>query len=189
MNEGPFTQLPANLPVPAEDGACAHLVGRRLPDLALLSTSGQPINLGRRPGLIVLYAYPMTGRPGVPLPPGWDEIAGARGCTPESCSFRDHHAEIGRLRAEVFGLSTQSTEYQREVHQRLHLPFDLLSDESFAFTNALSLPTFPVASMRLLRRVTLISLSGVIEHVFYPIFPPDRHPADVVAYLKTRAVP
>jgi peroxiredoxin len=128
----------------------------------------------------------MTGRPGVPLPPGWDEIPGARGCTPESCSFRDHHAEIRQLGAEVFGLSTQFTDYQREVRARLHLTFDLLSDESFAFTNALSLPTFTIPSMRLLRRVTLVCLSGVIEHVFYPIFPPDRHPEEVVSYLKAR---
>jgi peroxiredoxin len=186
MNEGPFTQLPANLPVPADDGACAHLFGRRPPDVSLLSTSGRHINLRQRRGLIVLYAYPLTGRPGVALPAGWDEIPGARGCTPESCSFRDHHAEIGQLGAEVFGLSTQSTDYQREVRARLHLSFDLLSDEAFAFTDALCLPTFSVASLRLLRRVTLICLSGVIEHVFYPIFPPDRHPADVVSYLKGR---
>jgi peroxiredoxin len=186
MNGAPFTQLPANLPVPEDDGACAHLRGRHLPDLSLVSTSGHHVNLYQRPGLSVLYAYPLTGRPGVPGPPGWDEIPGARGCTPESCSFRDHHFEIRQLGAEVFGLSTQSTAYQREVHARLHLSFDLLSDEAFAFTDALTLPTFSVASMRLLRRVTLISLSGVIEYVFYPIFPPDRHPADVVSYLKTR---
>ena len=188
MNEVPFTQLPANLPVPKDDGACAHLCGQHLPDVFLVSTSGEPINLRRLPGLVVLYAYPLTGRPGVPLPPGWDEIPGARGCTPESCSFRDRHAEIRELGAEVFGFSTQSTEYQREVRERLHLSFDLLSDEAFAFADALSLPTFTVKSMRLLRRLTLISLAGVIEHVFYPIFPPDRHPNDVVSFLKTRNV-
>jgi peroxiredoxin len=186
MNEGPFTQLPANLPIPMNDGACAHLPGRPLPDLSLLATSGRLINLCQQPELIVLYAYPMTGRPGVPLPIGWDEIPGARGCTPESCSFRDHHAEIRQLGAEVFGLSTQSSDYQREAHERLQLSFDLLSDEAFAFTDALSLPTFSIASMRLLRRVTLISFSGTIENVSYPIFPPDRHPADVVSYLRTR---
>ncbi len=186
MNNVSFTQLPAGLPIPEDDGACAHLPGKHLPDLSLASTSGLPINLSQRPGVSVLYAYPLTGRPGVPLPPGWDEIPGARGCTPESCAFRDHHAEIRQLDAEIFGLSTQATDYQREVHERLHLSFELLSDEAFAFTDALSLPTFSVASMRLLRRVTLISFSGVIERVFYPIFPPDRHPGDVVSYLKTR---
>jgi peroxiredoxin len=185
-DQGPFTQLPQNLPVPQDDGACAHLPGRHLPDLSLASTSGHRVNLRQQAGLIVLYAYPMTGRPGVPLPVGWDEIPGARGCTPESCGFRDHHAEIRELGAEMFGLSTQSSDYQREVRDRLGLPFDLLSDESFAFTDSLRLPTFSIASMRLLRRLTIISLLGKIERVFYPIFPPDQHAARVVAYLKGR---
>ena len=189
MSETSFIRLPANLPVPVDDGACAHLLGARLPDVSLASTSGPPVELRHRAGLTVLYAYPLTGRPGVPLPPGWDDIPGARGCTPESCAFRDHCAEIRRLGAEVFGLSTQSTGYQREARDRLRLSFDLLSDESFAFTDALSLPTFTAASIRLLRRVTLVSVSGVIERVFYPIFPPDRHPMEVVAHLKTRNVP
>ena len=124
MNEGPYTQLPENLPVPVDDGACAHLPGKRLPDIALHATSNQCVNLRRQPGLIaVLYAYPMTGRPGVALPPGWDAIPGARGCTPESCGFRDLHAEMRRLGAEIFGLSTQTSDYQREVHDRLGLPF------------------------------------------------------------------
>src|ERR1051326_7440256 len=186
MNPSSFTELPPNLPVPQDDGACVHLPCKRLPDLGLLSTSGQSVNLHRRTGLSVIYIYPLTGRPGVALPPGWDDIPGARGCTPESCAFRDHHAEIRSLGAEVFGLSSQSTDYQREVRERLHLTFDLLSDESFHFAEALSLPTFSVAGLRLLRRVTLVSLSGVIEHVFYPIFPPDRHAVEVVAYLKAR---
>lgn len=186
MTDGPFTQLPANLPIPVDDGACDHLHGQRLPDVALISTAGDRVNLRQRPGLVVVYAYPLTGRPGVPLPPGWDEIPGARGCTPESCSFRDLHGEIRRLGTEVFGLSTQSTDYQREVRQRLHLPFDLLSDESLAFTDALALPTFTVRSLRLLKRVTLISSCGVIERIFYPIFPPDKHANDVVSYLKSR---
>ena len=186
MSDAPFTQLPSNLPVPENDGACDHLLGSPLPDLSLVSTSDHHINLRRRPGLTVLYAYPLTARPGTPLPSGWDEIPGARGCTPESCAFRDHHTEIRQLGAEIFGLSTQSTDYQREVRERLHLPFHLLSDEAFTFTDALSLPTFTAGSMRLLRRVTVISDYGVIKRVFYPIFPPDRHPADVVSYLKTR---
>ncbi len=186
MNEGPYTQLPADLPVPVDDGACAHLPGKRLPDVVLLATSIQRVNLHQRTGLIVLYAYPMTGRPGVALPAGWDAIPGARGCTPESCGFRDMHAEMRRLGAEVFGLSTQTTDYQREVRDRLKLPFELLSDESFAFIDALSLPTFTVDSRRLVRRLTLVCRSGVIEHVFYPVFPPDLHAAEVVAFLKNR---
>lgn len=186
VNESPFTQLHANLPIPEDDGACAHLRGQYLPDLFVLSTSGDYINLRHRPGLIVLYAYPLTGRPGVPLPVGWDAIPGARGCTPEACSFRDHHAEIRQLGAEVFGLSTQSTAYQREVRERLDLSFDILSDEAFAFVDALSLPTFTTGSMRLLRRLTLIVFHGAIEHVFYPIFPPDKHAMDVISYLTAR---
>ena len=181
-----FTELPPNLPVPQDDGACAHLPGKRLPDTDLLATSGRFINFYRQAGLAIIYVYPLTGRPGVALPPGWDEIPGARGCTPESCGFRDHHAELRSLDAEVFGLSSQSTDYQREVRDRLHLPFELLSDEAFRFTDALSLPTFSVAGMRLLRRVTLVAHSGVVEHVFYPIFPPDRHASDVIAYLRSR---
>ena len=184
MNEGPFTQLPDNLPVPKDDGGASHLIGRPLPDIGLLSTSGATINLHERRGLVVVYAYPLTGRPGVPLPAGWDEIPGARGCTPESCAFRDHQAELRDLGAEVFGLSTQSSDYQREVRERLHLPFDLLSDEAFAFTDALSLPTFSVESLRLLKRLTLICREGVIAHVFYPVFPPDKHADEVVDWLR-----
>lgn len=186
MNEGPFTELPANLPVPEDDGACEHLLHSQVPDVALVATSGERVNLRHRSTWTVLYAYPMTGRPGVPLPPGWDEIPGARGCTPESCSFRDCHGEILALGAEVFGLSTQSSDYQRELRERLHLPFDILSDEAFQFTDALALPTFTVASLRLLRRVTLIIHCGLIERVFYPIFPPDKHASEVARYLKTR---
>ena len=186
MSLNSFTELPANLPVPQDDGASNHLRGMALPDLALPSTSGHLLNLSRKEGLIVLYAYPLTGRPGIPLPPGWDEIPGARGCTPESCSFRDHHAEILEQGADVIGLSTQSTDYQKEVRDRLHLPFDLLSDKDFAFTESLSLPTFTVESLRLLRRLTLIVENGVIVHVFYPIFPPHEHPDEVIAFLRTR---
>lgn len=186
MSTPSFSQLPPNLPVPQDDGAATHLLGSSLPDVSLVSTSGRRINLLRRPGLIVLYAYPLTGRPGIPLPSGWDDIPGARGCTPESCAFRDQHVTIRQLGAEIFGLSTQHADYQREVRERLHLSFDLLSDDAFIFTDALSLPTFRVESIRLLRRLTLVIQSGVIEHVFYPVFPPDTHPADVIAYLHTR---
>lgn len=181
-----FNDLPSNLPIPENDGACDHLLGKTLPDLSLASTSGKLVNLRQQSGLIVLYAYPLTGRPGVALPLGWNDIPGASGCTPESCSFRDHHAEIRQLGAEIFGLSTQSTDYQKEMRDRLHLTFDILSDDAFEFTDGLSLPTFPVVSIRLLRRVTLIISHGVIEHVFYPIFPPDKHPEEVISYLKTR---
>lgn len=183
MSYPSFAELPGNLPVPEDDGACAHLPGKDLPDLELQATNGERVNLSRLPGLKVVYLYPMTGRPGVGLPPGWDEIPGARGCTPESCAFRDHHAELRELGAEVFGLSSQPTDYQQEAKERLHLPFEILSDETFAFADALGLPCFEAGGMRLLRRVTLVIRDGRIVHVFYPIFPPDRHASEVVAYL------
>jgi len=186
LNEGSLLHLPENLPVPDDDGACRHLVGRHLPDVSLLSTSGRSINLSQSSGLIVLYAYPLTGRPGMMLPPNWLTIPGAPGCTLESCDFRDHYAEIRRLGAEVLGLSTQSTDFQRAARERLHLPFELLSDDSLIFTTELSLPTFMPDSVRLLKRLTLICHAGIIEHVFYPVFPPDSHSADVISYLLKR---
>jgi peroxiredoxin len=178
-----FFPLPPNLPVPTDDGACDHLPGFRLPSISLQATSGAWVDLSRLPGRTVVYIYPRTGQPGVPLPTGWDDIPGARGCTPQSCAFRDHYQELKALGAEVFGLSTQDTAYQREAAERLHLPFSLLRDEALAFGRALRLPTFEVAGMTLLKRVTLILRDGVVEKVFYPVFPPDRNAADVLAWL------
>ena len=186
MIQGPLTELPHDLPIPEDDGACRHLVGQRIPNITLLATSGTPINLSQSSGLTVVYAYPLTGRPGIQLPPAWLTIPGAPGCTLESCGFRDHYAEIRKLGSEVFGLSSQSTEFQRETRKRLNLPFELLSDESLAFTQALSLPTFTPLSTPLIKRLTLICYSGRIEHVFYPIFPPDTHFTDVISYLTNR---
>jgi peroxiredoxin len=179
----PFHTLPANLPVPSDDGACAHLVGLAVPSLALLATDGRMIDLAALPGRTLVYGYPRTGRPGEDLPTGWDEIPGARGCTPESCGFRDHHAELAALGARVFGLSTQDSTYQQEVVTRLHLPFALLSDAELRFTTALRLPTFAVDGMTLIKRLTLVLRNGVIEQVFYPVFPPDTHAAAVIAWL------
>jgi peroxiredoxin len=156
----------------------------RVPDIALAATDGTQINLAKRPGRTVLYIYPRTGVPGVPLPEGWDMIPGARGCTPQSCGFRDHFAELKRLGVfSVFGLSTQDTAYQREAADRLHLPFALLSDAQLQFTRALDLPTFEVAGMELIKRMVLVIDSGTIAKVFYPVFPPDRSAQDVVAWL------
>jgi len=182
-NVNPY-ELPKGLPVPTDDGASDHLPGMRLPSVFLPSTAGESIDLSTLPGKTVVYCYPMTGRPGSDLPAGWDEIPGARGCTPQSCAFRDHHAEIKALGARVFGLSTQSTEYQREAAGRLRLPFELLSDEELAFARALGLPTFEVEGMVLLKRLTLIIDDGRIEQVFYPVFPPDRNAEEVVEYLE-----
>lgn len=181
-----LNQLPTDLPVPQDDGACDHLLGMPLPNVALLATDGSMVNLSQLPGRLVIYCYPMTGQPNVPLPEGWDQIPGARGCTPQSCAFRDHYQELQALNANVFGLSVQSTDYQREMATRLHLPFQVLSDEHYQFQKALNLPTFVAAGMTLLKRVTFISHQGRIEAVHYPIFPSDSDPAWVLNYLKSK---
>lgn len=183
MQATPF-ELPANLPVPVDDGAAAHLEGMTLPDVSLPSTGGQPVGLAGLEGRWVIYIYPMTGRPGVPLPEGWDAIPGARGCTPQSCSYRDHHAELLALDTHVLGLSTQSTDYQREARDRLHLPFEILSDAALALQQALRLPTFTVEGMTLLKRLTLVVEDQRIVKVFYPVFPSDRNVDDVLAWLR-----
>jgi len=181
--------LPANLPRPKDDGGARHLKGMALPDLELASTSNRRVNLSKLSApRVVLYAYPMTGRPDRTLPQGWDDIPGARGCTPETCGFRDHHKDLAKLRAEAFGVSTQSTDYQQEMVKRLEVPFEVLSDEQFALTKALRLPTFTVEGMTLLKRLTLIVKDGRIEHVFYPVFPPDKHADEVIAWLKAHQV-
>lgn len=181
-------QLPSNLPIPADDGACAHLVGIRIPSMLLPATSGDAVNLAALSGRIIVYCYPRTGLPDRASPQGWDEIPGARGCTPQSCAFRDHHQELQTLGVRVFGLSTQTTDYQREAAERLHLPFPLLSDLNLAFTNALRLPTFEFEGTKLLKRVTLILRDGVIEYVFYPVFPPDRNAEEVVTWLASNPI-
>ncbi len=173
-----------SIPAPQDDGAIKHLMGAKLPSVPLAATDGRTVDLAALPGGSVVYAYPRTGRPGIPNPEGWDMIPGARGCSPQSCAFRDHFAELQALGAShVFGLSTQDTNYQAEAAERLHLPFPLLSDEAEALTKALALPTFEASGMTLLKRFTLIIDDGTITHVFYPVFPPDRNAADVVAWL------
>jgi peroxiredoxin len=182
-------ELPADLPVPVDDGAARHLVGMSWPDLALPATGGSSINLSRARGRTVVYAYPRTGRPGQALPTGWDAIPGARGCTPQSCGFRDHFAKLAELGvAQLYGLSTQDGDDQREVALRLHLPFALLSDARLEIQRALNLPTFAVDGMTLLKRLTLVLDDGVIAKVFYPVFPPDRSAAEVVAWLRLQSV-
>jgi peroxiredoxin len=179
--------LPADLPVPVDDGATRHLPGRRLPALGLSSTAGRQVQLDALgPGWTVLYAYPRTGHPDEPGPPDWDAIPGARGCTPQACSYRDHHGELRALGAEVFGLSTQTTAYQQEMARRLQLPYEVLSDAEFRLTEALALPTFEAGGMRLLKRFTLLVRAGRIEACFYPVFPPDADAEQVVAWLRER---
>jgi peroxiredoxin len=189
MAEAPGTHdpntLPPNIPAPQDDGAAAHLPGMTLPDLALPATDGAPVNLSKLAGRTIVYIYPRTGVPGQALPTGWDEIPGARGCTPQSCSFRDHFGELKRLGvAHLFGLSAQDTVYQQEAATRLHLPFAILSDAKLALTKALTLPTFVTSGMTLLKRMALVIDDGVIVKVFYPVFPPDKNAEEVIGWLR-----
>ena len=179
-----YTSLPADLPVPVDDGACGHLTGLPLPQLTLKTSADSPVDLATLSGATVLYFYPMTGQPNVPLPLGWDEIPGARGCTPQSCSFRDHRNHLSDLETQVYGISVQSSEYQSEVKQRLNLPFELLSDQGLKFKSQLGMPTFKVRGMELYKRVTLICKNTIITKVFYPVFPPDQNARAVVNWLK-----
>jgi len=177
-------ELPKDLPVPVDDGACNHLIGLQLPAIPLIATEGSVVDLAQLPGLTVVYCYPRTGEPGKVVPEEWDLIPGARGCTPQSCAFRDHYQELRQAgAAHVFGLSTQTTAYQQEAVGRLRLPFALLSDENLAFTRALRLPTFEFAGMTLIKRLTLIIADGKIIKVFYPVFPPQQNAEEVLAWL------
>lgn len=177
----------STLPAPKDDGAADHLPGRQLPGLRLPATSGCPVDLSALKGLTVVYIYPMTGRTDRPLPEGWDMIPGARGCSPQSCAFRDHYADLQALGVDhLFGLSTQDSEWQREAAERLHLPFPILSDAGLQFADALDLPRFEVDGMTLLKRMTLIVQDGEIVHVLYPVFPPDQNAAQVEAWVRSR---
>jgi len=174
----------SKIPAPQDEGGARHLPGMQMASVSLPATDGRVIDLSAQPGRVVIYAYPRTGVPDVPNPAGWDAIPGARGCTPQSCAFRDHFQELKSLGVRaVFGLSTPDSAYQREAAERLRLPFPLLSDEKLLLTHAMNLPTFRVGQMTLLNRFTLIVTDGRIEHVFYPVFPPDRNAGDVMAWL------
>jgi peroxiredoxin len=174
----------SKIPAPGDDGAASHLAGMKVPAVALRATDESFVTLAAIPGRIVVYGYPMTGQPGVSLPQGWDEIPGARGCTPQSCAFRDHHAELVAAGAHrTFGLSTQDFAYQKEMAERVHLPFPVLSDDLLIFTKAARLPTLEVEGRTLLKRFALVIDDAVITKVFYPVFPPDRNAGDVLAWL------
>ena len=177
----------STIPAPHDDGATRHLLSARMASVPLHSTGGELVDLSALAGRTIVYAYPRTGKPGIDNPAGWDMIPGARGCTPQSCSFRDHFAELQALGVDhLFGLSTQDIEYQREAAERLHLPFALLSDEQLELTRAMRLPTFETSGLTLLKRFTLAIHDGTVEHVFYPVFPPDRNAGEVVHWLAHR---
>ena len=175
--------LPADLPVPVDDGACGHLAGSRLPPVTLTGTAGQAVDLSTLTGTTVIYFYPMLGRPDSPPLIGWNEIPGARGCTPQTCAFRDSHAELQQMGVEVFGVSAQPLADQQEAHARLHLPFALLNDGQLALAQALRLPTFEYRGTRLIKRLTIVATDGMIRKVFYPVFPPDENAGEVLAWL------
>ncbi len=191
MRSDDLYALPPNLPVPVDDGGCRHLVGLAVPPVALPSTAGRLVRLDEPfPGSTVVYCYPRMGRPDQESPGGtaaWNAIPGARGCTPQSCAYRDHDAALRALTARVFGVSTQATADQQEAAERLHLPFELLSDADLALTRALSLPTFEHAGLTLLKRLTFIIERSRIAACFYPVFPPDADAARVLAWLHERS--
>jgi peroxiredoxin len=177
-------EIPADLPRPVDDGAAAGIEGKAVPAIELASTDGGEVDLaGAAAGTLVVYVYPRTGVPGEPLPPGWMDTPGAFGCTAENCSFRDHAGQLGALGATVFGLSSQPLEEQREFAERERMPYPLLNDSGLLLAAELGLPTFDAAGMRLYRRLTFIARAGRIVKVFYPVFPPDAHAAEVLSWL------
>ena len=163
-----------------------NLTNLRLPNISLKATSDASVNLSLQRGTVVIYIYPKTSSPYEKSIPNWDAIPGAKGCTIQSCSFRDCHDDLHDLGCTIFGLSVQSTEYQKEVKSRLNLPFELLSDENFDFINNLSLPILEIDDIVLAQRVTLICQDGIIEKIFYPIEDPEKNALDVLNYITNR---
>ena len=187
MEPRDLTRLPRDLPIPEDDGAADGLEGLRIPDVRLTSTLGLEVDLHQvSSGRLMLYVYPRTGTPGKPSPPGWDQIPGARGCTPENCAFRDHEGELRSLGAAVIGLSSQPLDEQREFAERERISYPLVNDSGLVLARELGLPTFEAAGMTLYKRLTLIAEAGTITKAFYPVFPPDRHPEEVIAWLRAR---
>ncbi len=176
----------SEIPEPTDDGATDHLEGEIMPGVALPSTSGDHVRLSNLSGWSILYFYPMTGRPDIPLPAGWDDILGARGCTPQSCAFRDLSSDlVSQGVTAIYGVSTQDTEYQQEAATRLHLPFSLLSDSQLELTTILKLPTITVDEKTLIKRLTLVLFEKQIKKVFYPVFPPDKNAAEVLEFIRS----
>jgi peroxiredoxin len=182
-----YSQLPASLPVPEDDGGADHLAGMALPEIRLPSTLGGSTALAEvAQERLVVYVYPRTGTPGEPLPAGWNDIPGARGCTPQSCAYRDSFAEFSALGAAVVGISAQTPEEQAEFAERTHIPFPLLGDSGLRLATELRLPTFEAGGLTLYKRLTFVAETDKIVKVFYPVFPPDRNAAEVLAWLRNR---
>ncbi|KAH8728326.1 thioredoxin-like protein [Phaeosphaeriaceae sp. PMI808] len=181
------TSVPSDLPAPQDDGACAHLLGSNMPSLTLPDTSGHMVDVASLPGLTILFCYPRTGAPGEKIPDEWNSIPGARGCTPQACGFRDEISELQKCGVQnVFGMSGQNTSYQAEAKQRLHLPYELLSDEQMTLVNALNLPTFKWRNETLIKRLALAIEDAKIIHVWYPVFPPDSNAKEVITWLASK---
>lgn len=176
--------LPDDLPVPADDGACDHLLNSRVPSISLKSTSGTTIDISETKGTVVIFFYPMNGKPDSPLMTGWNDIPGARGCTPQVCSYRDSYVSLEKLGLKVYGISSQSLADQKEARARLTLPYDLLNDSGLELTKAMKLPTFEYRTSTYIKRITLIVRDGVVLKTFYPVFPPDKNVSDVIEWLK-----
>jgi peroxiredoxin len=181
-----YRSLPPNLPIPEDDGAADHLTGLELPSLSLPGAGGEPFEL-KRPGTLVAFVYPRTGTPGQPLLPGWDDIPGARGCTPQSCAFRDRHSSLAELGATVVGISAMDPDEQAAFAEREHIPYALLNDQALRLRDELRLPTFEAGGMTLYKRLTFVARDGTIEKVFYPVFPPDRNAEEVEEWLRAGA--
>ena len=187
INQRADTSFPTDLPVPQDDGACSHLPGSQIPSIPLSDTAGQPVDIAALPGLTIVFCYPRTGAPGETITDDWNAIPGARGCTPQACSFRDELAELRRLGVKnVFGVSTQDTSYQAEARDRLHLPYELLSDEDLVYAKALGLPTFEWQGKSLIKRLALAVEDAKVIHVFYPVFPPDSNAKEVAKWLASK---
>ena len=180
-----FSKFPPELPIPEDDGSCKHLLGKTIPDISLPNQDGNDLKLKREASFrIVLYCYPMTGNPRKPLPPNWNDLPGARGCTPQACSFRDHYDDLIKRNAIPIGVSTQSVSELKEMINRLHIPYDILSDSELKFAKLMKLPTFKIKNFVFIKRLTLIIEQFVIIKVFYPIFPPDLHIYEVLDWLE-----
>jgi peroxiredoxin len=182
-------KLPGDLPIPVDDGACNHLLGINIPSVILNSTSGANINVSTTEGLVVIFFYPVIGRPDSPPMIDWNDIPGARGCTPQSCSFRDNYLNLKELKFKVYGISSQPLAHQIEAQQRLSLPFELLNDSEFMLTKALKLPTFQYQNTTYIKRLTIITENGMIKKIFYPVFPPNEHIFDVINWAKHNKSP
>lgn len=177
-------ELPDNLPIPVDDGACNHLLGSRVPSISLNGTSGKSVDLGSVAGTAVIFFYPMNGKPDSPPMIGWNDIPGARGCTPQVCSFRNDYSQLVAMDAKVFGVSSQPLADQKEVRARLALPYELLNDTPLELTRAMNLPTFEYEASIYIKRITVIAIEGVIKKTFYPVFPPDKNVSDVIIWIK-----